>query len=76
MKRSLVLGAISVLGLMAAACANDYPPPPVRGYPPPPPPRPSYADHVDWCFKHHDAYNPQTNVYIAHDGSPHYCVEH
>ncbi len=75
MKRSLVMGAIGALGLMAAACANDYPPPPVRGYPPPPP-RPSYADHVDWCFKHHDAYNPETNIYIAHDGSPHYCVEH
>ncbi len=68
MKKIAIVGAACGVGLLASACAEYYPPPP------PPPPGVIHARHVRWCFNHHAGYNPDTNVYIAFDGSPHYCV--
>ena len=58
--------AACAAGLLASACA--YQPPP------PPPPGVVRAQHVRWCLDHRPGYNPHTNVYVAWDGSPHYCI--
>ena len=70
MKKIALLTLTCGLGLLASACADYYPPPP----PPPPPPGVVRANHVRWCYDHHAGYDPRSNVYIAGDGSPHYCV--
>ena len=68
MKRFAILAATCGVGLLASACV-DYPPPL------PPPPAVIHARHVRWCFNHHPRYNPDTNVFIAFDGSPRVCVK-
>ena len=67
MRKLLILSAVTGVGLLATACEEYYPPPP-------PPPGVIHARHVRWCFNHHGGYDPRTNIYIAGDGSPHYCV--
>ena len=67
MKKPLFVTLACGLGLFTAACETYPPPPPV-------PPAVARENHVRWCYDHHGAYNPRNNVYIASDGSPHYCV--
>ena len=69
MKRLLVTAGVCGAGLLASACADYYPPPP-----PPVPPEVARENHVRWCYDHHPRYDPRSNVYMAADGSPHYCI--
>ena len=69
MKKLLTVGLISGAGLLATACADYYPPPP-----PPIPPAVARENHVRWCYDHRAQYDARTNVYMANDGSPHYCI--
>jgi hypothetical protein len=68
MRKLLILGVVTGTGLLATACESYYPPPR------PVPPAVARENHVRWCYDHHGGYNPENNVYIAGDGSPHYCV--
>ncbi|WP_158916828.1 BA14K family protein [Caulobacter sp. S45] len=70
MRKLTILALATGLGLLTAACETYYPPPPPR----PIPPAVARENHVRWCYNNHGGYNPRTNVYIAGDGSPHYCI--
>ena len=67
MRKFITAALVCASAAAATACAYPVPPPP-------PPPGVIHARHVRWCFNHHAGYNPDTNVYVAFDGSPHYCV--
>ena len=69
MKKLVTVSLVCGAGLLATACADYYPPPP-----PPIPPAVARENHVRWCYDHHPGYNARSNVYIAGDGSPHYCL--
>ncbi len=69
MKRLITAALVCASAVTATACADYYPPPP-----PPPPPGVVRAQHVRWCYDHHPRYDARSNVYIADDGSPHYCL--
>jgi hypothetical protein len=69
MNRILTASAIAVLGLMAAACADNDGPRRVvyvAG-------APGWDGHVQWCLDHHPGYDPRSNQFIGRDGYPHVC---
>ena len=69
MNKLLILAAVTGAGLLATACEEYYAPPP-----PPISPAMAREHHVRWCYDHHAGYDPRSNVYVAGDGSPHYCI--